>query len=189
MTHWTTPGMVLKEDFLTPLRITQGRLAEATGLAPARIGEIVRGKASITPDVALRLARALDTSDRYWLSLQADYDLAVAAASLEEDLAAVEQLVDQSEPLRDAVGHQQFTHPHDVSLAMAVWLGRDSDRRMIKLISREQDVLLGIVMGLCDLVTLIARMTAHSDRRFRNHREVVREAAASRVPPLLDAGV
>lgn len=190
MADWTSPGTVLKKDFLTPLRITQGRLAEATGIAPSCIREIVCGRASITPDIALRLARALDTSDRYWLTLQTEYDLAVAAADLEDDLATVQKLVNQSQPLlRDAVEHHQFTHPHDVSLAIAVWLGRESDRRLIKLINREQEVLLGIVAGLCDLVTLIARMTARSDSRFRHYREVVRVAAASRVPTLLNADV
>ena len=56
-------------------RIGRHALAEATGISANRIGEIVRGKARITPEVALRLGRALGVTDRYWLNMQSDYDL------------------------------------------------------------------------------------------------------------------
>ena len=69
------PGEILLEEFLIPLGISQYRLARAIDVPPRRINEIVHGKRSISPDTALRLSRALSTSDRFWLNLQTRYDL------------------------------------------------------------------------------------------------------------------
>jgi addiction module HigA family antidote len=65
------------EEFLTPFGISQYRLAQAIGVPPRRINEIVHGKRGISPDTALRLSRALGTSDRFWMNLQTRYDLDV----------------------------------------------------------------------------------------------------------------
>jgi len=62
------PGEILLEEFLGPLHISQSRLAQAIGVPPRRINEIVHGKRAISPDTALRLSRALGTSDRFWIS-------------------------------------------------------------------------------------------------------------------------
>lgn len=88
-----TPGEILKEDFLDPLGISQYRLAQATGLPATRIGEIVRGKRRITPETALRLSRALGLSDRYWINIQADYDLEVEHDEHQAQIDRVEILV------------------------------------------------------------------------------------------------
>ncbi len=69
------PGEVLLEEFLKPLRISQYRLAKDINVPPRRVNEIVQGKRSISADTALRLARYFGTSDRFWLNLQARYDL------------------------------------------------------------------------------------------------------------------
>jgi addiction module HigA family antidote len=71
------PGEILHEEFLTPLGISQYRLAKDLSVPPRRINEIVHGTRAISPDTALRLARYLGTSDRFWLNLQARYDLEV----------------------------------------------------------------------------------------------------------------
>jgi len=71
------PGEILLEEFLNPLGISQYRLAKDTSVPPRRINEIVRGTRSITADTALRLARHFGTTDRFWLNLQAHYDLEV----------------------------------------------------------------------------------------------------------------
>ena len=73
------PGEVLLEEFLKPTGLSQNRLALDIGVHPRRINEIVLGKRRVTADTALRLARYFDTSPRFWLGLQADYDLDVAA--------------------------------------------------------------------------------------------------------------
>jgi antitoxin HigA-1 len=69
------PGEVLLHDFLEPLGLSQYRLAHDITVPPRRINEIVHGTRSVTADTALRLARYLGTSDRFWLNLQARYDL------------------------------------------------------------------------------------------------------------------
>jgi len=69
------PGEVLFEDFLEPLEISQYRLAHDISVPPRRINEIVHGKRGITADTALRLARYFRTTDRFWLNLQARFDL------------------------------------------------------------------------------------------------------------------
>ncbi|HEX6757326.1 MAG TPA: HigA family addiction module antitoxin [Propionibacteriaceae bacterium] len=69
------PAEVLLEEFLIPLGISQYRLAQAISVPPRRINEIVHGKRAISPDTALRLTRAVGTSDRFWKNLQTPYDL------------------------------------------------------------------------------------------------------------------
>jgi addiction module HigA family antidote len=71
------PGEVLLEEFLKPMDISQYQLAKDISVPPRRINEIVLGKRAITADTALRLARYLGTSERFWLNLQARYDLEV----------------------------------------------------------------------------------------------------------------
>lgn len=69
------PGEVLLEEFLIPMQISQHQLALAMRVAQQKINDIVRGKRSITPDTALRLAAALGTTAEFWLGLQQEYDL------------------------------------------------------------------------------------------------------------------
>lgn len=71
------PGEIFLEEFLKPLGVSQYRLAKDLHVPPRRINEIVHGLRSITADTALRLARYFETSDRFWLNLQARYDLEV----------------------------------------------------------------------------------------------------------------
>ncbi|HSM51529.1 MAG TPA: HigA family addiction module antitoxin [Thermoanaerobaculia bacterium] len=71
------PGEVLREEFLEPLALTQYRLAHDISVPPRRINEIVLGKRAITADTALRLARYFRTSERFWLNLQARYEIEV----------------------------------------------------------------------------------------------------------------
>lgn len=86
------PGEVLLEEFLTPLSISQNALARAAGVPPRRINEIVLGKRAISADTAVRLAVALGTSERFWLGLQADYDLEEAHRALGTAVEKIERL-------------------------------------------------------------------------------------------------
>ncbi len=83
------PGEVLLEEFLKPLGISQNRLARVMGVPPRRINEIVHGKRAITADTALRLARALGTSEQFWMGLQADYDLESARQAVQNELEKI----------------------------------------------------------------------------------------------------
>ena len=78
----THPGEMLREEFLTPLGISQNALALKIRVPATRIGEIVHGKRSITPDTALRLARFFGNSPEFWLSLQQMHDLSKARLEL-----------------------------------------------------------------------------------------------------------
>jgi addiction module HigA family antidote len=77
---------VLLEEFLEPLGVSQYRLAKDISVPPRRINEIVHGTRSVTADTALRLARYFGTSERFWLNLQAGYDLDVERDRLGERL-------------------------------------------------------------------------------------------------------
>ena len=77
------PGEILLEEFLEPLKISQYRLAKDISVPARRINEIVLGKRSITADTALRLSRYFGLSDRFWLNLQARYDLELEKDKLE----------------------------------------------------------------------------------------------------------
>lgn len=86
------PGEVLNEEFLQPLGISQNALARAMHVPPRRINEIVLGKRGITADTAVRLAAALGTSERFWMGLQADYDLEEAHKSLEGTVGMIKRI-------------------------------------------------------------------------------------------------
>ncbi|MPY79642.1 MAG: HigA family addiction module antidote protein [Actinophytocola sp.] len=86
------PGEILAEEFLTPLEITQHRLAVEISVPPRRINEIVHGKRRISADTALRLARYFGTSERFWINLQSRYDLEVERDRLGPTLDAIRPL-------------------------------------------------------------------------------------------------
>lgn len=71
----THPGEMLLEEFLKPLEISQSAFAIRLGVSYPRLNEIVRGRRSVTPDTALRLARVLGMPADFWLGLQQDWDL------------------------------------------------------------------------------------------------------------------
>ena len=71
------PGEMLKEDFLDALGVSQYRLAQAIGVPPRRINEIVHGTRRISADTALRLSRFFGMSDGFWMNLQGHYDIEV----------------------------------------------------------------------------------------------------------------
>jgi len=72
------PGEVLREEFLAPLGMSAHELALALRVPATRISDIVNEKRGITADTALRLSRYFGTTARFWLNLQASYELEVA---------------------------------------------------------------------------------------------------------------
>jgi antitoxin HigA-1 len=71
----TPPGEMLKEEFLEPVGLTQGRLAEALKIPIQRLNEIINGKRGVTPDTANRLSLYFGNSPEFWMNLQAAHDL------------------------------------------------------------------------------------------------------------------
>ncbi len=84
--HPIHPGVILMEDFLEPMGISQYRLAKDISVPPRRINEIVHGKRSITADTALRLGRFFNMSPQFWLNHQSHYDLEMAEDILDDRL-------------------------------------------------------------------------------------------------------
>jgi len=82
----THPGEMLKEEFLVPLSISQNALAMKIRVPATRIGDIVHGKRSITPDTALRLARFFGNSPEFWLNLQLMHDLSKVRLELSKTI-------------------------------------------------------------------------------------------------------
>lgn len=80
------PGEILQEDFLIPMGISQYRLAKDISVPPRRINEIVHGKRAISANTALRLSKYFRTSERFWLNIQAKYDLEVEKDKLGDRL-------------------------------------------------------------------------------------------------------
>jgi addiction module HigA family antidote len=77
------PGEILREDFMAPLGLSMNKLALDLRVPVTRIAEVVHGRRGITPDTALRLGRYFNTSARFWLNLQAAYDLEIAQDRLQ----------------------------------------------------------------------------------------------------------
>ena len=71
----STPGEILKEEFLEPLGISQYRLAKAIGKPESAISAIVNGRRSISVEMAWLLAQALGTTPEFWLNLESTYQL------------------------------------------------------------------------------------------------------------------
>ena len=84
------PGeILLEEEFLKSPGVSQYRLAKQIGVPARRINEIVHGERRISADTALRLARLFGTSERFWINLQARYDLAADKDRLGDTLGAI----------------------------------------------------------------------------------------------------
>jgi len=82
------PGAVLKELYLDPLDMGAIAFARRLHVPRTRIERLVKGVTSMTPDTALRLARAFNTTPSYWMNMQTNCDMSVA--SKEVDVSAIE---------------------------------------------------------------------------------------------------
>lgn len=72
----THPGVILQQEYLVPLGLTQVALAAHLDIPVQRVNELVRGKRGVTPETAWLLAEAFGTTPEFWLNLQVGYDLA-----------------------------------------------------------------------------------------------------------------
>ncbi len=71
----TSPGEMLREEFLEPMGLTQQQLANGIGVSYQRVNELINGKRGITTSTALRLAKYFGTSPDFWLNMQRANDL------------------------------------------------------------------------------------------------------------------
>jgi antitoxin HigA-1 len=85
----TSPGEMLRDEFLKPMGLTNYRLAKEIDVPAQRIGDIIAGKRGITADTDLRLCRFFGLTDGWWLRLQGDYDTRLARMTLARKLAKI----------------------------------------------------------------------------------------------------
>ena len=71
----THPGGILKRHYLQPLALTITEVADEMGVSRKILSKIINERGSITPEMALRLSKAFNTSAELWLNLQTNYDL------------------------------------------------------------------------------------------------------------------
>ncbi len=72
------PGRILKEDCIEPLGISVTEAALKLGISRVTLSEIINGRAGISPEMALKLGKAFNTTPEFWLNMQSQYDLAQA---------------------------------------------------------------------------------------------------------------
>ena len=85
------PGEFLKELYLDPLDMGAIAFARRLGVPRTRIERLIKGTTGITPDTALRLAHVFSTTPAYWVNLQTNYDMALAAKDI--DVSNIKPLV------------------------------------------------------------------------------------------------
>ena len=73
------PGEILLEEFMKPMRLTARQLAADIDVPPSRISELIHGRRPVTADTALRLGIYFNMDARFWLNLQAEYDMRIAS--------------------------------------------------------------------------------------------------------------
>ena len=83
------PGEILRKDFLEPTGLSGNALAEAVGVPPSRIGDILLKRRGVTADTALRFARYFGGNPRDWLLLQLEYDLRAAETTAGKEIERV----------------------------------------------------------------------------------------------------
>ena len=83
------PGVILFEDYMQPLGLSQNRLAMELRVPVPRINALVHGKRSITADTAIRLGRYFKTTPEFWMNLQMNYDLGLAKAAAKKEKTLV----------------------------------------------------------------------------------------------------
>lgn len=88
----TSPGEILRDEFLEANNIKQHELSGAMGVSRFRINEVINGRRAITAETALLLAAALDTTPEFWLNLQRAVDLYDARVEIHSDLKEVRPL-------------------------------------------------------------------------------------------------
>ena len=85
------PGEILREDLMEPYGLSGHALAKILGVPANRITSIVAEKRGITADTSLRLARAFDFSESFWLNLQSRFDLEVAQQAVGRELKKIKR--------------------------------------------------------------------------------------------------
>ena len=88
-----TPGEILLEEFIKPLKISAYRLAKDTGMPATRVSQILKGKRKITADTALRLSKYFGNSADFWMGIQDEFDLREEVQKIRLELNKITKVV------------------------------------------------------------------------------------------------
>ena len=83
------PGEILREEYLAPMKLSPYAVAKAIGVPRTRIERLVREETPVTADTALRLSRYFGTTAGFWMGMQSQYDLEIAADRIEKTLKRI----------------------------------------------------------------------------------------------------
>jgi addiction module HigA family antidote len=86
------PSEILEVEFLNPMGITAYKLSQAISVPQTRTSQILKGRRRITADTALRLAKFLGTSSKFWLGLQNDFDIEEEKINIKKELELIETI-------------------------------------------------------------------------------------------------
>ena len=78
------PGEILKEDYLVPLELSITETASALGVTRQALSALINGRGGVSPEMAIRLSKAFNTSPQLWLNLQQQFDLWQAQKKADE---------------------------------------------------------------------------------------------------------
>jgi addiction module HigA family antidote len=84
---------MLREDFLPDYQLSVAQLAKAINVSRQSVNELLRERRSLTPEMALRLARLFGNSPDFWLNAQRAVDLWIAQQAIRSDVARIKPLV------------------------------------------------------------------------------------------------
>ena len=88
----THPGEMLREEYMPDFDLSVAKLADALGVSRQSVNELVHERRSLSPNMALRLARLFGTSPQYWLNLQRGIDIWDSLELDFEEIEAIEPL-------------------------------------------------------------------------------------------------
>ncbi len=83
------PGVILKEEFLEAMGLSAYVISKGTGISATALGQILKGKRSITPTTGLKLSKFLGVSEAYFVNLQTQYDLDLAKEKTKDTLCKI----------------------------------------------------------------------------------------------------
>ncbi|MEM7551057.1 MAG: HigA family addiction module antitoxin [Bacteroidota bacterium] len=69
------PGEIIRYDYLIPLNLTVSEMAASLGITRPMLSSVINGRSSVSPEMAIRLSKAFDTTPDLWLGMQRSYDL------------------------------------------------------------------------------------------------------------------
>ncbi len=78
------PGRIVRQECLEPLGLTVTAAAEGLGVTRKTLSQLINGRSGVSPDMAVRLAKAFGSSAETWLGLQVDHDLARMARTADK---------------------------------------------------------------------------------------------------------